>query len=564
MTSAAVSRVTGEAWQRTSRLASAAAGAAVRRRRVVLAALVAGQWAVIAAEALGSITHNGWVYYHGGDAPWYWTSAYTIAHGNVPQSFVGYGWPLLLAPFAAAFGPDMANGLPAVIVLDVVVLAPVAVVGMYVLGRRIGGALFGLWTALVWVAATPLAVHLYNPGNRPTLVDNFLPTGLGLNALSDYPSMVCAIVAACLVVRAVDRDAWVDGVLAGIAVGMLVMIKPSNGPFAIVAGLVLAVARRRRSLAAAAAGVVPGLLALTLWKATGRGNVPLFAQGASSREASGAIASVPGVHRYLNLDWHHLWRNLGLLGEVFWSVRVLEFLFVAGIAALVARSRPKGVFVALWFVSFGIVKGTFFGANVEDASLYRFLQPAWPAWILIVAGVVLLWPVGPERRARAAAADADRARTVRPVRTGVAVAAAILFGAVPLAVAAGLRPIARGSVADDVQHGAIVPVVDFGLRAQALGGGSVRLTWTRRGSGRAAELYRVFRGPTDGCSFPAGGAPQCDFVDGSPGTTSARSFTDEHVRGRVVYRVGLQAVWNRDPTARDLVLLSEPVVVDAS
>ena len=57
----------------------------------------------------------------------------------MPTTAVGLGWPYLLTPLAAIFGPDMANGLPAVIALNVVVLAPAAVIGMYLLGERIAG-----------------------------------------------------------------------------------------------------------------------------------------------------------------------------------------------------------------------------------------------------------------------------------------------------------------------------------------------------------------------------------------------------------------------------------------
>ena len=48
------------------------------------------------------------------------------------------------------------------------------------------------------------------------MIDSFVPTATGLNALSDFPSMVCAIFGAYLLFRALERNDVLDGALCGV------------------------------------------------------------------------------------------------------------------------------------------------------------------------------------------------------------------------------------------------------------------------------------------------------------------------------------------------------------
>jgi hypothetical protein len=116
-----------------------AATFAERIRWWIVGACVIGQWLFVGREALFGSAHNGWIYQHGDDGPWYWTSAWPLPSLHVPSSAVGLGWPYLLAPLSAIFGPDMAQDLPAIVALNVVILAPAAVLGMYLIGERIAG-----------------------------------------------------------------------------------------------------------------------------------------------------------------------------------------------------------------------------------------------------------------------------------------------------------------------------------------------------------------------------------------------------------------------------------------
>ena len=178
----------------------------------------------------------------------------------------------------------------------------------------------------------------------------------------------------------------------------LVLLKPGNGPLPLAAVVALAVTLRFRALLGTVVAALPAAVALSIWKKTGTGQVPVLSGsggGGGGSVAGGGGGGAPGAvahnsHKYLNIDFHHLSVNVHALGQTFWSVRLLEFLLLAGAFGLIARARWKGAFVVGWFVAFALIKGTVSYANVYDTSLYRFLLPAWPAWTLIVAGAVFL------------------------------------------------------------------------------------------------------------------------------------------------------------------------------
>jgi hypothetical protein len=549
-----------------------------RRRWWILGALVLAEWLFVAREALFASAHNGWIFQDGDDGSWYWTSAWTLTSLHVPTTAVGFGWPYLLTPLAEIFGPNMANGLPAIIALNVVVLVPAAVIGMYLLGERIAGNLFGIWTAAVWVVLPGVALLLYRPKTRPSVIDSFVPTATGLNALSDFPSMVCAIFGAYLLFRALDRNDIRDGVLCGLVLGFLVLLKPANGPLLVAGAIVLAIAFRFRALIAAGVAVIPALIALTVWKRTGSGTIAILppSTGGGGPTTPGEPVpphpshlaqlyhrAVSGFHQYVNFNWQHLDANVHDLREVFWSLRLLEFVLVAGTIALIVRGRWKGLLVIAWFVAFAVVKATNVDASVSSTSLYRYLLPAWPAWALLVAGIVLLWPSGERVRAQQAPADAARARSGAPPPRALLVAAAVILAAGPLVLGVAASPIAPRTVAQQNFTGAPIAVVDFGLTAKRTGPSTVTLHWNARRTGRAQYAYRVFRDTGDGCDTLGEGAPVCRYSSPAIAGTGAPTFTDRNAVGRLVYRVALVAGWSLEQTKSNLQLLSEPVSVPA-
>ena len=556
-----------------------------RRRWWIVGLCVVGQWAVVGALSQQA-QHNGWIYQHGDDGPWYWTSAWALTTLHIPYSAVSLGWPYLLTPFAAIFGPDMAQGLPAVVAFNQLVLAPACVVGMYLIGERVAGRLFGVWTAFLWVALPVISLLLYASHARHVVVDSFIPTATGLNAVSDFPSTACAIASGLLLLRAGESNHWRDAALCGVVLGFLMLVKPSNAPMLLVAAGALLAARRLRGLLVAAAAAVPSVLALAIWKRTGRTDAFVSAPAGGGQPHPGP-APPPGTaaHRhglfahvtdiwnrflhlpqhYVAFDAHRVGQNISTLREMFWSFRLLEFLLVAGAIGLVARGRWRGAVVVGWFLAYALIKGTISYASVSDTSLYRFLLPAWPAWVLLVAGVVFCWPIGPDRRTRQRRVDERRSAVLSAPSPRVVVAAAVVLGVGPLALVAAASPVEPGTTAQMAYVGAPVAVVDFGLRARpGPDPHSVILTWNPLRTGRASYIYRVFRGPPPDCEVRSNGAPTCLFNLPLISATQTHTVEDLGARGRVIYRVALAAGPRNDPNSvSDLLLLSKPLAFTA-
>src|SRR5581483_9152659 len=267
-----------------------------------------------------------------------------------------------------------------------------------------------------------------------------LPQSLGLTALSDFPSLVASAAAAYFALRAVQDDAPWDGVLAGLLAGVALGIKPSNAPLLVGIGLALLAARRWRAVAWLAAGLAPGLLTLAVWKARGEGNLPILHSGAAGRQLVLAHAApVLGfglhIHRYVHPSWSYFTAQLHDVEQHFWSVRVLEWLAIAGTIGLLRKSRPLGLLFGGWFWTAIIVKWSTPGhGTIADSDLLRQTIPTIPAAVVLIAGTLLLFPGIPQRLH----GSKPRPWATHRLRVGLAAGLATLFGLVPLALAMGL------------------------------------------------------------------------------------------------------------------------------
>jgi len=108
----------------------------------MLVGLVVVEWLAVLATAR-VVRHAGWIYYQGGDQLWYYTLGWLLGHGQLTQTPVGYGPSVLYAPIARIAGPDLVSALPAIVLLNVLVLMPAAMLALYGIAARIGGRLFG-------------------------------------------------------------------------------------------------------------------------------------------------------------------------------------------------------------------------------------------------------------------------------------------------------------------------------------------------------------------------------------------------------------------------------------
>jgi len=523
------------------------------RPAYVLAPLVGVQWLALLVLAL-TVRHNGWLYYAGGDQLWHYTGAYLLAHGHLPPAYVGYGWSVLLAPVAAIAGPNLVSALPAMVLFNTLVLLPIALLCIYGIAARIAGRIFGYFAAALWIAMPYLGILFVQPGYHQKYTELTLPQLLGLTSVPDFPSMVALIVAAYLCLVAIDSPGWQPATLAGLAAGYSIAMKPSNAIFLVAPGLLLLV-ERRRELLSLAAGLAAPLLTLALWKYRGLGE--LAAEPAEPMR----LASGPGLlHRIhgprLN-SWDHLHTVLLGFREHFWIARVIEWLPLAGLVGLLARSRRGLLIVGAWFVVYLLLKGTYIPASIDDASFFRIMMPAFPAYVLLAGAVLLLVPGVRVRPATAPLPLAGRRLTI-----AVAVAFA-LFAILPLGVVAAAPRLHDGGRLAVHAGQTLIPVSSSPQLRATVSGDTVRLTWRDAQAGPAAGFYHVFRvnTPTDvTCAGRLNGSSDnCALYTNPLATTGATSFADHPGPGTWTYRLGIAANWLNDPLLGDVYVVSKPV-----
>jgi hypothetical protein len=552
---------------------------------VVLVPALVVQWLAVLALAL-TVRHNGWLYYQGGDQTYYWTTSWLLADLQLPVSPVGYGWSYLLMPISLFAGPNVLSGLPAVILLQTVVLLPVALLCVYGIAARIGGRLIGYAAVALWLVLPYAAIPLFVDRYHEKWTEQTLPQTFGFSGLADFASLVALLVATYFLFRAMDDRGWYDAAFGGLAVGFALGLKPSNALFIPAAAIGLAIARAWRELAVSAAAALPAVSTLTLWKQRGLGRSPLFQ---SAQPADGGELAVSGfsfplpplapirdwLEEHVKLDWGVLHQNLDQLREFFWAVRPLEWIPLAGLLAIGRRSWSKAVFVFGWFALFVVFKGTDPHVLVQDASFWRLMMPSYPAYLLLFAAVPLLVPT---LGGRIAARWPHVARPLlRARRLHVLAAAAVVFALAPLVVVAAV-PLQTGPKAvRDVENALFLPVDDaFAPQARVTAAG-YRLSWRRPYDGSVAAYYAVFRqrpqapDPHDPLVAQRGiscrthemspGAADCKLVMERIAVVRGTSFLDDPGEGAWVYRIGLLANWHDDPNLGDVLVLSTPVTV---
>jgi hypothetical protein len=532
----------------------------------VLVPLAVAQWAAVAVFAL-IVRHNGWLFFQGGDETHYYTDSWVISHAQIPESEIGYAWSYLLSPLALKVGPNYLTALPVMIVLQGIVLLPLALYCVYAIAARIGDRLLGYTAAALWVAGPFIAIPLFIARYHGRYVENFLPQAFGLTGLGDFPSLVCLLLAALFCLRALDRRDPIDGIVAGLATGFAIGTKPANALF--LAGPVLAflVARRRREGLAFAAALVPGVLALALWKYRGLGHLPLFAKSphalAADREPVLPVGS--SLSRYGNLDWSRLKENVVQLHEFMPALPLLMALPIAGLIAALRRSLPAALLLLGWVGAFILVKGTSEQATIEAGTLLRLFLPGFPPLLVFTALTPLFWRDEPHA--------AGRSRTVRrPVLAG----AAVIFGLVPILLFLAFSPLHARTAVKYFDENVMVPVDDgftVGVR-RSHGGGGELISWRGASTSTTDAFYRVFRvrpeQPAPDPTLPPGQdgirclivasrrANDCRLEMKPIGESRTNTFVDHPPPGPWVYRVGLVANWLDDPSLGDLMLLSAP------
>jgi hypothetical protein len=527
------------------------------RPAYALGALVAAQWLALLALAL-TVKHNGWLYYAGGDQLWHYSGAYLLAHGHLPPAYVGYGWSSTLLPVSWFAGASLVSALPAIVLLNTVILLPVALLCVYGIASHIAGRLFGYFAALLWIVVPYLGIVFVEPGYHQKYTELTLPQALGLASVPDFPATVALLVCAFFCLRAVDSTAWQPAAAAGLAAGWSIAIKPSNAIF-LVAPALLLIVERWRALPVFVVGLAPAVLTLALWKFRGLGE--LAASPAEPvRLASGVGDLFNRIHSPSLNSWAHLRQVLDGLREHFWAARVIEWLPIAGCIALLARSRRTFLLIGSWFIVFLLVKGTYIPASIEDASFFRILMPAFPAYVLLAAAIVLLVPGVRPRPEQPSPVLAGR-------KLGIVFAAAVLvFAALPLGVIAATPQLHDGGRLAGRLGDSLIPVSQAVGISASTKGSVVHLEWRSGSSGATAVFYRVFRTKGSGGGVACAGrlrnsSDNCELYGDDVGSVRAPSFDDRPGAGSWSYRIGVAANWLNDTRLGDVYVVSPPVTV---
>ena len=497
-----------------------------------------------------SATHNHFVWYSGGDATEYWTSSWLLAHGQIGQSIISYGVPVLYAWVPLITGTTIFGGLPVITVIQAAVLVPLAVVLFWAVADLLFGRLFAWWATFLWIVGPLLMLLGFTSAYRGEFRDLFLaPHWFGLTNMADMPSLVVVLATAWAALRLLESRALHDAALTGLLAGALIGLKPANGFFLVALAIVLVAVRELRPLVVCGAAFVPALLTLALWKERGLGNLPILSY-APAHEAAGVQPVVADTNTYVQFDWGHLHGELLDLRDVFWSLRLLEFVALAGIVGAFRRSRVKGAFVAVWFAAFCVVKGSSERAEIVTVSYWRFVEPGLPAFILLAASLVYLVPRSgrPFARPHLPARLAGGRRTVA--------AAAVVLAAIPLllVVVAQPAPAAHYVRIDALANDA--PLTSEMRATATVRNGTVHLTWPPVDTGPTGAYYVVYRsGTNDGCELPDAGAKECLLEMDQQGLTRAPSFDDRPGKGTFWYRVALMANYRNALDGSDLMLV---------
>lgn len=516
----------------------------------LLAAACVVQLAIVLAIAL-TATHNHFVWYSGGDSTEYWTTSWSLGHGTIPQALIGYGIPVAYMWLPPLSGITLLSGLPAIVLLQGIGLVVLATLLMFGIGDLLFGRAYAWLVLGLWIVGPLLMLWGFDASYAPQFRDLFLaPHWYGLTNMADMPSLVAALAAAWAGLRAYESRRIEDGLLTGLFLGVLIGIKPSNAFFIPAVAVLLLASRSWRVIVATGVACIPALVTLAVWKDKGRGFLPITSSNAPLHEAAGSAPMLAVGNSYVHFDSAHLGMMLHDLSEVFWSLRLLEFLVFAGLLGALRRSWVKGAFLALWFAGFVLVKGSSNLTSVVSVSFFRYVEPGLPAFVLLAASLTFLLP----RRGRAFALPTQPGR-VPGARWSLGLAA-VVFGLVPLLVIAALPASSSARYVRDDTLGNDAPLtISLAPRATVIGS-RVRLSWQPVDTSGTSAYYVVYRSDSaDTCTYPSQGAKECDLTMNAIGYTRRTSYVDRPGPGRHWYRIGLEANFRDRLDGSDLMLV---------
>ena len=319
------------------------------------------QWLSTLVAALRA-DHVGWRFDQSAAAFASIQGAFDLVDGDLPRQGPGILWPIVLSPFASV--ADAIDGvLAGAVLLNVLVLAPLALVAAYrIAARSVGAARRRDRRALDRGAMAP--ARAYAREVRPVVRDRVLPLLLGLTADPAFPAAVALVCSAALIASSLDRRSLAGAALAGLVAGAGVAIEPHSLLFLGGAAGAYIAARRVPEAGLFALALAPAVLAVALWQA---------------RAVDG-----PDPLAFGPVDWGQFTTNMAGLREFFWSQRLLQWLPLAGTIAVARRSIPLALLLGGWMISFGVVLGSQAEAGLaggaSSGSCYPLCRRTWCSW----------------------------------------------------------------------------------------------------------------------------------------------------------------------------------------
>ena len=312
-----------------------------------------------------------------------------------------------------------------------------------------------------------------------------------------------------------------------------------------------------------AAGLIPSVIALALWKYRGLGYLPAFHGGGSSSALAGGTrlsAPVMGVHlhNYIHFSWPRMSSNIDGLREFTWSRRLLEWTMIAGLIGLFRRSATAAILIGGWLALFFVIKGSTV-AEVYGGGFFRYMAPAFPAAFLLALSTVFLVPIFGGRLA-ARAETTGWPATPRAERRVLGALGTLSL--IPILAFLIFSPARAQSATEVASNTLYLPANQFALSATATRKG-VSLSWPSQSSHGSQVAYAIYRAPSDlmTCTSPSKGAIDCNIPANATAFSSTTHFTDAVPAGDWVYRVVMVASALPPPKSGDYLLLSKPLTV---
>jgi hypothetical protein len=275
---------------------------------------------------------------------------------------------VLLARSTSADDAGLAQTL-----LNVVVLLPVALACVYVVAAGLAGPRLGVFAAASWALVPFALAPLWDARYEVGYEDEFLVQAVGLTDDGSFYAMVLLLAATAMAAQAIGDRSLVGAAAAGLLASAALQADASAVLYLAAPAAALLVARRWRTTAAYAVALLPGIVALVI--------------------RDPALPWVPdgGV-------WDNLHQNFLGIQEYFWSVRILQWIPVAGVIGVARRSIPLAVLLGLWLGAYVVAVGGDPEHTIGATTFLTALLPALPAYLLLAAAIPLLAPPLPSWR----------------------------------------------------------------------------------------------------------------------------------------------------------------------